>query len=143
MIDPDDIPRYLHDAYGAAFDHGLQSLNLTRIGGGENRMWQASSRFPRSSGYHVEIEADPYDAIMKALGAWTRVEARSSATHAPGKPGSDFADNGRDHPSEPDREDFFADLPDPATVHRSLEALGAVMGTKSGPEPAAAASLFD
>lgn len=73
MFDPDDAPGYLYDAYGAAFDNGLQSLNLTRIGAGDTRMWQASSRFARSSGYHVEIEADAIEAVMKALGAWTRI----------------------------------------------------------------------
>lgn len=74
MMDPDDLPGYLHDAYAAAIDRGLQQLNLTRIGGGENKMWQCSSRFARSSGYHVEIEADPLQAVMKALGAWVRVD---------------------------------------------------------------------
>ncbi|MGU3656777.1 hypothetical protein [Methylobacterium fujisawaense] len=81
MFDPDDLPGYLpgylRDAYGAAFDNGLQQLNLTRIGGGENKMWQCSSRFTRSAGFHVEIEADPFDAIMKALGAWSRIGAPS------------------------------------------------------------------
>jgi hypothetical protein len=42
-------------------------------------MWQCSSRFPGSSGYHVEIEADPLEAVMKALGAWARVEGAVQA----------------------------------------------------------------
>jgi hypothetical protein len=37
-------------------------------------MWQCSSRFTRSGGYHVEIEADPLQAVMKALGAWHRID---------------------------------------------------------------------
>lgn len=73
-LDPDDLPGYLHDAYGAALEHGLQSLNLTRIGGGENRMWQASSRFTRSSGFHVSIEAGLFEALLGALNAWVRVD---------------------------------------------------------------------
>ena len=86
MLDPDDLPGYLHDAYGAALEHGLQSLNLTRIGGGDAKMWQASSRFARSSGYHVSIEADVFEALLGALGAWVRVDPetrRHTAIDAP------------------------------------------------------------
>jgi hypothetical protein len=82
MFDADDTPGYLHDAYRAALDKGLISLNLTRIGGGESRMWQCASMFPKSKGYHVEIEADALDAVMKALGAWARVDAPAERTVA-------------------------------------------------------------
>ena len=81
MFDADDTPGYLHDAYRAALDNGLLSLNLTRVGT-DNRMWQASSRFAKSSGFHVEIEADALDAVMKALGAWARVDAPQERTVA-------------------------------------------------------------
>ncbi|SEG56889.1 hypothetical protein SAMN04488144_1245 [Methylobacterium sp. 190mf] len=78
MFDADDTPGYLHDAYRAALDNGLLSLNLTRVGT-DNRMWQASSRFAKSSGFHVEIEADALEAVMKALGAWARIGAPAPA----------------------------------------------------------------
>lgn len=78
MFDQDDIPGYLHDAYKAALDNGLLSLNLTRVGT-DTRMWQASSRFVKSSGFHVEIEADALQAVMKALGAYARIGAPAPA----------------------------------------------------------------
>lgn len=81
MFDADDTPGYLHDAYRAALDNGLLSLNLTRVGT-DNRMWQASSRFAKSSGFHVEIEADALTAVMKALGAWARADAPQERTVA-------------------------------------------------------------
>ncbi len=85
MFDADDTPGYLHDAHRAALDNGLLSLNLTRVGT-DNRMWQASSRFAKSNGFHVHIEADALQAIMKALGAWARVDEprRSASSPEPG-----------------------------------------------------------
>ena len=55
MFDDDDTSGYLHDAYRAALDNGLLQPNLTRLGT-DTRMWQASSRFVKSSGFHVEIK---------------------------------------------------------------------------------------
>jgi hypothetical protein len=73
MSDNDDLPGYLRDAFDAALDAGLLSLQLVRVGAGDAKMWQASTRFPKSSGYHVEILASPYDAMMHALGAHVRL----------------------------------------------------------------------
>lgn len=88
-IDQDDLPGYLRDAYAGALEHGLLQLNLTRIGAEGTRQWQCSSRFPRSAGYHVEIAADPFDAIMGALGAWRRVEGTAPAPQPQEEPVSE------------------------------------------------------
>jgi hypothetical protein len=112
MFDQDDAPGYLIDAYKTAIEKGLLSLTLTRIGT-ENRMWQASSRFPRSTGYHVHIEPDALDAVMGALGAWARVDAAPVTTPPAAPEPAGFFD---DEPTEGDpREDMtLADRQAPA-----------------------------
>jgi hypothetical protein len=89
----DDLPGYLTDAFKTAIEKGLLSLTLTRIGT-ETRMWQASTRFPRSTGYHVEIEPDALQAAMKALGAWARTGAPAPAGFCdePDEPANPYAE---------------------------------------------------
>lgn len=118
MFDADDTPGYLHDAYRAALDNGLLSLNLTRVGT-DTRMWQASSRFVKSSGFHVEIKENALDAVMAALGAYTRIGAPAPAGFfddepAPeGDPREDMTLADRTDPREPSFiEDIKGDDPE-------------------------------
>lgn len=111
MFDADDTPGYLHDAYRAALYNGLLSLNLTRVGT-DNRMWQASSRFVKSSGFHVEIEADALNAVMKALGAYIRIGAPAPTglfddEPVEGDPREDMTLADRQAPAEEDASGLF------------------------------------